>query len=272
MRERHRASDVRLRVRPDGDPRASGGAPVDRESRFMFSKTAAFRDALDAASGKRYGTEAEALARALRARKPHARTLLDVGCGTGAHLAEFARLGFACRGIDNDPQMIALARARCPDVEIDCVDMHDFDLAARFDVVVALSGTTAYARLPARLTATIARLAAHLAPDGIVVVEAFFGPTEFEPGRVDAVFVDEPDLKIARMSLSKRMGKIAILDYHYLVASKTGVERHFERHELGLFDDATYRDAFADAGLALERCDLSEEVFRRRVFAGIARG
>ncbi|MBD5633918.1 MAG: class I SAM-dependent methyltransferase [Candidatus Eremiobacteraeota bacterium] len=233
----------------------------------MFTQTAAFYDAIYAARGKDYRAEADSIAAWIRSKAPQAATLLDVGCGTGGHLAEFERLGFAVRGVDADLKMVALARSRCPEVRIDPADMTTLALDERFDAIVSLFGTTAYARIPERLETTIERLAEHLADGGVLVVEAFLDFHEFRPGHLDAVFVDRPDLKIARMSLSKQMGKIAILDFHYLVATLQGVERLFERHELGLFDDAAYRKAFENAGLTFERLDVTVS-FDRRLYAG----
>src|SRR5215475_3395300 len=40
--------------------------------------------------------------------------VLDLGCGTGRHALELARLGFAVHGIDASPRMIAHARGRGP--------------------------------------------------------------------------------------------------------------------------------------------------------------
>ena len=233
----------------------------------MFTKTAAFYDAIYAARGKDYADEAESLTGCIREYAPDAVTLLDVGCGTGAHLAEFARSGFAVRGIDLDLNMVALARSRCPTADIEPGDMTTFALDARFDAIVSLFGTTAYARTPNHLAEAIARMAEHLAPGGVLIVEPFLDAATFRAGVIDAVFVDEPELKIARMSLSKQMGKIGILDFHYLVTTLQGVERLFERHELGLFTEAAYRDAFAAAGLSFERRS-SRMSFGRDLYAG----
>ena len=234
----------------------------------MFAQTSIFYDAIYRARGKSYPAETDALAHLIRERDFDAVTLLDVGCGTGAHLEAFAKLGFVCRGIDFDPKMVALARARCPEMEIDYADMRTFDLHERFDVVTALFGTTNYARVPNYLDETIARLAAHLNPGGILIVEPFLDKAEFRAGHVDAIFVDEPDLKIARMCLSKQTGSIAILDFNYLVATKTGVERYFERHELGLFDAKTYASAFEKAGLIFEPREIPAIAFGRRTYTG----
>jgi SAM-dependent methyltransferase len=234
----------------------------------MFTQTAAFYDAIYAARGKDYAAEADALTTWIRGVAPNAIRLLDVGCGTGMHLEAFARHGFAVRGLDADVKMVALARSRCPDVEVDLGDMTTFAIDARFDAIVALFATTGYARLPKHLDEAIARMADHLAPGGVLVVEPFLDASDYRAGHLDAVFVDEPALKIARMSLSKQMGKIAIIDFHYLVATLQGVERLFERHELGLFDEGVYRHAFEAAGLRLEALDLRVS-FGRRLYAGM---
>ena len=232
----------------------------------MFTQTAAFYDTIYGARGKEYRAEAAFVAATIRRARPDASTLLDVGCGTGAHLAEFERLGFTVAGIDADAKMVALARSRVPDGRIEFADMTTFDLNERFDAVVSLFGSTAYARVPKHLDETLVRIAAHVAPGGIVLVEPFLDASVFRAGHVDAVFVDEPELKIARMSLSKQMGKIAILDFHYLVATLQGVERLFERHEVGLFDAKVYRSSFEAAGLSFET--LASGPFDRGLYGG----
>ena len=234
----------------------------------MFTQSAAFYDAVYAARGKDYRAESEALTERIRHLRPDAVTLLDVGCGTAAHLAEFDRLGFACRGVDADLKMVALARSRCAEIRIEPGDMETLDLGERFDVVTCLFGASAYARTPDRLRGTIARLAAHLSERGVLLVEPFLSFEEYRAGHIDAVFVDEPTLKIARMSVSRQLGRIALLDFNYLVATPTGVERLFERHELGLFSEADYRRAFEEAGLLFDRPAVSGLGFERDLYIG----
>lgn len=234
----------------------------------MFTQTALFYDKMYAASGKNVEREAAAVAALARARTPAAATLLDVGCGTGAHVTAFERLGFSGYGIDAELKMVALARSRLPETSIELADTTAFSLAAKFDVVVALSGTAAYARTADRLAATIACMADHLAAGGTLVVEPFLSFASYRPGVVDSICVDEPDVKIARMSLSKQTGKLAILDFHYLAATLKGVERYFERHEVGLFDETAYRRAFDAAGLTFALADVPADSFQYGLYVG----
>ena len=234
----------------------------------MFAQSAAFYDAVYAARGKDYRAESEWLTKRIRSLRPDAVTLLDVGCGTGAHLAEFERLGFACRGVDADLKMVALARSRCSDIRIEPGDMETLALGERFDVVTCLFAVSAYARTLERLRATLVRLAAHLDERGVLLVEPFLSFDEYRAGHIDAVFVDEPALKLARMSVSRQLGRIALLDFHYLVATPTGVERLFERHEVGLFSEADYRRAFEEAGLRFDRPTESALGCDRSLYVG----
>jgi SAM-dependent methyltransferase len=235
----------------------------------MFTETAAFYDALYAARGKDYVREADAVVAHLRRVRPDAASLIDVGCGTGAHLARFQKHDLACRGIDKDVKMVALARARCPEIEIEAGDMLDFVFPERFDAVTCLFGTVAYARTPDRLATAVANMSRHLSErGGVLFVEPFIDPDAFQVGNLHSIFVDEPDLKIARMNVSKRVGPIAIIDFHYLIATKrSGVERRFERHELGLFSENDYRKAFRAAGLSFEA--LVEPAFERGLYLGL---
>lgn len=67
--------------------------------------------------------------------------LLDVACASGLAI-ELARLrGASCAGIDASPRLVAVARARNPDVDIRVGDMHDTPWPdAAFDVVTSFRG------------------------------------------------------------------------------------------------------------------------------------
>src|SRR4026207_2400263 len=99
----------------------------------MFSRSARLYDAVYA-SIRDYPREAAELDRLIQERSPGARTLLDVACGTGAHLEHLA--GYEAEGLDLDPEMLAVARERLPKGAFHEGDMVDFVLGERFDVVV----------------------------------------------------------------------------------------------------------------------------------------
>ena len=196
---------------------------------------------------KDYDAEAERLKLILEAKQGG--TLLDVACGTGNHLVRL-RDAFQAEGLEKDPEMAAIARAKGHAVHEG--DMETFDLGRRFDVVACLFSSIGYMETLQRLQSALARMAAHLAPDGLLLVEPFFPPHVWRDGFVNADFVDDEDLKIARMSVSRTDGPVAVLDLHHMIATPDGVETFTTHHRLGLFADHEYADAFATAGLAAE--------------------
>lgn len=216
----------------------------------MFSRSARIYDAIYA-SIRHYPREAAELDALIQARRPGARTLLDVACGTGAHLEHLAGR-YEVEGLDADGEMLAVARERLPDVTFHEADMADFDLGRAYDAVVCMFSSIGYVQTKERLRSAAAAMARHLEPGGVLVVEPWLAPEQWLDRHVAATFVDEPELKVARMNVSDRRGDISIVDFHYLVATLDGVEHFTELHELGLFTVEQHLAAFRAAGLAVE--------------------
>jgi 2-polyprenyl-3-methyl-5-hydroxy-6-metoxy-1,4-benzoquinol methylase len=182
------------------------------------------------------------------------RSLLDVACGTGRLLQEFQKLGiYRVAGTDLDPEMLAIARNHLPDTPLHQSDMVELDLGQKFDVITCLGSSLPAVETTDRLQQAIYRFAKHLKPNGVLIVETFISPEDWEDGRLSATFVDEPELKIARMARSSRRDNVAVMDLHYLISTPDKVEQFIERHELGLFTDEDYKDAFRSAGLHAEK-------------------
>lgn len=175
-------------------------------------------------------------------------SLLDVACGTGLFPGHL-RHRYAVEGLDLSPEMLAVARRKLPDIPFHQADMVDFDLGRQFDVVICLGSSIGYVASVSRLRRTLRTFADHMRPGGVVVVEPWFSPDEWQNGRLTANLIDEPDLKIARILVSGVQGCLSTLDIHYLVAEPNGVTTFTEHHALGLFTHDNYLAAFAEAGL-----------------------
>jgi SAM-dependent methyltransferase len=130
--------------------------------------------------------------------------------------------------------------------------MADFDLGKRFDAVVCMFSSIGYVRTEERLRSAVASMARHLEPGGVLVVEPWLSPEVWVDRHVGAVFVDQPELKIARMNVGEREGNLSIFEFEYLVGTPNGLERFNERHELGLFTVEQYLEAFRAAGLEVD--------------------
>ena len=229
-----------------------------------FARTARFYDLLY--SFKDYAGEAARIAELIRQRNPEAESLLDVACGTGKHL-EHLRETFDVAGVDIDEALLAAARERLPGVELSQGDMTSLSLGRRFDAVTCLFSAIGYAETRSRMRAAIAAMAAHLEPGGVLVVEPWLAPDDFEDGHVGTLVVDEADVKIVRMNAAVRDGTVSILDMHYLIGAAGEVVHEREEHRLGLFTVEEHLEAMRDAGLGAEHDP--EGLIGRGLFLGI---
>lgn len=95
-------------------------------------------------------------------------TVLDAGCGTGRIAVELARRGVAVVGVDSDPDMIDVARAKAPDLRWVVADLTGPALPERFDVVLLAGNVVPYVAADRR-AAAVAACARHLNPGGVLV-------------------------------------------------------------------------------------------------------
>lgn len=215
----------------------------------MFTKTARFYDHMY--GFKDYAAAAELIRRFVRGRLPGARSLLDVGCGTGRHIEALSG-DFDVEGLDLNAELLEVAHERLPAAPLHCADMTTFDLGRRFDVVTCLFSSIAYVREVDLMRQAVSRMAAHVAPGGLLLIEPWFSVENYWTGTITGNFVDEPDLKIAWMYVSELRDRVSVLDIHYMVGKPSGIESFNEVHEMGLFSAGEYEAAIRDAGMAHE--------------------
>jgi SAM-dependent methyltransferase len=95
-------------------------------------------------------------------------SVLDAGCGTGRVAIELMARGVRATGVDVDPEMLAAARGKAPELEWHHSDLAVLDLGARFDVVVLAGNVMIFVEADQR-AAVVARLAAHLEVGGRLI-------------------------------------------------------------------------------------------------------
>ncbi len=217
----------------------------------LYARSAQYYDAISNASGRNYSDEAARLHKIVEATcGSGGNALLDVGCGTGRHL-DYLRAWYDCEGLDTDRAMLAIAQARLPDLKFSPYDMIGFNLDRHFDAIVAIA-SIGYVPSVRLLEQTLDGFYRHLRPGGIVIIEPWVRPEQWRDGHIEARFSDEAELKVARMSLSRRDGNVSILHYNYMIAARDGVRTFNEPHRLMLFTDDEYRRAFTRARLFVD--------------------
>jgi SAM-dependent methyltransferase len=221
-----------------------------------------------ASHAKDYRREADEVARLIRAAVPRARSVLDVACGNGHHLARLGRRFAAVEGIELSPAMIAEANRLHPDLAVHRGDMRTFRLTKRFDAVTCLFSSIGYMTSLTDLRRAISNMAAHLAPGGVLIVEGWFGPDDWERGRFGVEEASDDDMAVARAVLSTAEGRVSKMEMHYLIASADGIRHVSEVHRLGLFTPAQYERAMRAAHLEVHR---QNGLTGRGVYIGVAR-
>jgi len=215
----------------------------------MVSRSAKYYDDIYASVGKDYPAEAKKVRRFIQKyRQSDGGRLLDVGCGTGVH-ANLLSKHYQVEGVDIDSQMLAVARRNFPNIRFQQGDMVDLKLKSKFDMIVCLFSAIGYVKTKARLQSAIKSMSQHLLPGGVLLVEPWFTPSQWHPGRVYTTEVIKADTKIVRMSLSLQKGNVSIIEFQYLIGTPKEIERDSEILEMGLFTKKEYLDAFRSTGL-----------------------
>lgn len=148
---------------------------------------------------KDYAAEALFVDERLRTHGGSGGTLLELGCGTGRHGVEFARLGYRVTGVDLSEGMVRQAEARAKDlpaglgsrVRFSVGDVRTARLGGTFDAVLSLFHVMSYQTTDADLRAAIKTAAVHLKPGGLFLFDFWHGP---------AVVADPPVVRVKRLA------------------------------------------------------------------------
>ncbi len=237
---------------------------------MTYEKSAAFYDAIY--SFKDYRAESQQIHELVQRYQQTAAsddqkpTLLDVACGSGRH-AEFLAEHYTVTGLDLELGLLGIARQRLPTMQFYHGDMRDFNLRQQFDVVTCLFSSIGYVRTEQALRQTLAAFFRHTRPGGMMLVEGWLRPEQFRDGHLSSVFIDEPDLKIARIGHVTREGDLSVMRLHHLVGTPKEIIQFTEDHEMGLFTKEQYLEAVSAAGYEVHYDDSA--LTGRGVYIGV---
>jgi SAM-dependent methyltransferase len=179
---------------------------------------------------------------------PSQADLLVLACGTGGHIP-YLKDNYNVSGLDLSEDMLGVARRRFPDLRFYPGNLIDFQLDTDFDAMVCLYGSIGFVRTVDYLRACMKRIAAHLRPNGVVLITPWSTVEAFQEAIVvDAA--DRPDWKIARMEhVRLKEPKIVEVTFHHLLGRNNEVSYHRQSMEIGLFTREEYTSAMTGAGL-----------------------
>lgn len=132
-------------------------------SRPLYSQ---FAWAYDAVIPRPGGPTPEDATRLLAGR----RTVIDAGCGTGRHTAALAEAGFDVTGLDESPELIAVARERAPGARFEVGDLRSWSPAEPADGVLCRGVLNDFVDDGDR-QAALDNLARMLRPGGVLIAD-----------------------------------------------------------------------------------------------------
>ena len=209
---------------------------------------------------KDYAAESRYVDALIQEQRPGARRLLELGCGTGNHLAELLARGYQIHGVDRSDEMLQRARARYqsgPDApRFTCADLRALELDERFDAITALFHVMSYQTSDADLAAAFRVARRHLLPGGIFLFDCWHAPAvESTPPEVRRrEWGDEPT-RVVRTATPTLHRERRVVDVHYRIEMtdrRTGEQDSFEEtHSMRYFHAEEISRALSVAGFSL---------------------
>lgn len=206
---------------------------------------------------KNYASEADYIASLIKAHHPAAKSLLDIGCGTGKHAALLRTHGLEVCGVDLSDTMLEKARQNHPDIPFHAGDARQVRLGRTFDVVTSLFHVASYQTANQDFEAYLATAKTHLNPGGLFIFDFWYGPGVLsDPPRVRVKRMQNDQIKVTRIAEPTLHSLTNIVDVRFDVRIEDcqgGAPRELvESHPMRYFFMPEVRYFLERAGLALE--------------------
>jgi SAM-dependent methyltransferase len=207
---------------------------------------------------KDYESESNYIISLIKKYNPEAKSILDLGCGTGRHAELFSNKGFIVLGVDQSKYMLNEAMNR-KNNNLDFIegDVRFLKLDKKFDVVTALFHVLSYQITNKDVESLIRTAYNHLNKNGLFIFDFWYGPAviiqkpevrikELENDNVKFIRVAKPMIDFSR-NVVEVCYKIFVVDKK----NKTFLE-HEEIHPMRFFFDPELELFIENIGFKLE--------------------
>lgn len=213
---------------------------------------------------KDYTGEAAYIHRLIKTYASGARTLLDLGCGTGKHALALSKKGYFVTGVDISEEMVSLAKAQIKSlkqtkIKLVTGDIRNIRLKKKFDVITSLFHVMSYQANNADIEAALNTARIHLKNKGVFIFDCWYGPAVLTnlPGKKVKRLEDEA-ISVTRISVPKIYPNENIVDVNYTVfikdkkdKTKVVTEELRERHRMRYLFKPEIEYFLSQAGFAL---------------------
>lgn len=216
---------------------------------------------------KDYSAEAKFVHSLIQKHALNARTILELGCGSGAHAENLVKEDYQIHGVDLSTKMIEFAQSRLAKMPVKQStklsfsqgDIRKVRLEKQFDVAISLFHVMSYQITNADLIMAFITAKAHLKQDSVFIFDCWYGP---------AVLTDRPTIKIKHVENEiievTRLAEPILyinenfvdVNYHVFIRDKTtrSVKEIKETHRMRYLFKPEVELIFQQVGFKLENC------------------
>lgn len=186
---------------------------------------------------KGYKEEAYYISECIKRYFPNARTILELGSGTGGHGLILQRIGFEIYGLENSKSMVEEAiRLGFPCEQADIVNI---EMNRKFDTVISLFHVISYINENRSLEKVFRNASNHLEPGGLFIFDVWYSPAVYyQKPEVRIKKVENEEVSVIRMAEPVMQTNKNVVDVNYTILvkdkkSNTWIdfqEKHSMRH------------------------------------------
>ncbi|MDF2529162.1 MAG: Methyltransferase type 12 [Gammaproteobacteria bacterium] len=146
---------------------------------------------------KDYQAEANYIDGIIKENTTSAKSILELGCGTGKHASLLADKSYRVHGVDRSDEMLEIAKSRANNIKALSFSQGDISqvaLSEQFDVVMSLFHVLSYQLTNQALANTFKVAKQHLRSNGILMFDFWYGP---------AVLTQRPEVRVKRLENDK---------------------------------------------------------------------
>ncbi len=208
---------------------------------------------------KPYAAEASYIGDLIRKYRPGAKSILNLGCGTGRHDVLFEKMGYSVCGVDLSDTMLveAYKRAIPGKLEFFKGDVRTIDLHKKFDVVLSLFHVMSYQTQDDDILAAFRTAEKHLVQGGVFIFDFWHGPGVLnDPPAVRVKRLEDEAVRIVRITepVMKKDKNVVDVNYQIMALDKRSGQwsELYESHSVRYFFLPEIKDYLLNTGFSLK--------------------
>lgn len=206
---------------------------------------------------KNYRAEAIYIDTLIQEWNPGAKTILNLGCGTGKHDVLLAEMGYTIVAVDLSETMIEIAKLENshPNIDYRIADVRSVEVGAKFDAVISLFHVMSYQTTRNDLRSAFYTAKKHLDSKGVFLFDCWYGPgVETDPPKHVIKNVENEKIRVFRKTTPHQLPEQHLVNVQFDVQVEdiqSGTKNEFqEMHPMRYWYNEEIKEVAEDVGLS----------------------